>query len=257
MDKPTNSPWALHLEHLCMTFGSKVAVDDLSLVVPRGSMFGLVGPNGAGKTTALSMAVGLLRPQYGRSLVLGQDVWTDPIATKGLLGVLPDGLSLPSQFTGQELLTYLGRLRGMDEPTIALRRDELLWALDLADAGSTVIADYSAGMTKKIGLASALLHGPRVLVLDEPFEAVDPISGAGIRTILVQFVLSGGTVVMSSHVMTLVEQMCSHIGVITRGRVVAAGTLDEVRGGTSLGDAFVRLVGTESKENQGLSWMRS
>ncbi|MDJ0391881.1 ABC transporter ATP-binding protein [Rhodococcus sp. G-MC3] len=257
MDQSTTYPWALHLEHLCMTFGGRPAVDDLSLAVPTGSMFGLVGPNGAGKTTSLSMAVGLLRPQYGRSLVLGQDVWADPIGAKRLLGVLPDGLALPSQFTGSELLTYLGRLRGMDEQTIGLRRDELLWALDLADAGNAVIADYSAGMTKKIGLAAALLHGPRLLVLDEPFEAVDPISGAGIRSILVQFVRSGGTVVMSSHVMTLVEQLCSHIGVITGGRVVAAGTLDEIRGGTSLDDAFVRLVGTQSKGNQGLSWMRS
>ncbi len=240
-----------------MAFEGRPAVDDLSLVVPQGSIFGLVGPNGAGKTTSLSMAVGLLRPQYGRSLVSGQDVWMDPLAAKRLLGVLPDGLSLPSQFTGTELLTYLGRLRGMDERTIGLRRDELLWALDLTDARRTVIADYSAGMTKKIGLASALLHGPRLLVLDEPFEAVDPISGAGIRNILVQFAQSGGTVVMSSHVMTLVEQLCSHIGVITGGRVVASGTLDEVRGNASLDDAFVRLVGTESRGGQGLSWMRS
>ena len=252
----TNSA-ALLIEHLCMAFGPKVAVDDLSLMVPPGSMFGLVGPNGAGKTTCLSMAVGLLRPQYGRSLVFGRDVWADPIAAKELLGVLPDGLALPSQFTGHELLTYFGRLRAMPEDVIAQRRDELLNALDLADAGGTVIADYSAGMTKKIGLASALLHGPRLLVLDEPFEAVDPISSTTIRNILVQFVGSGGSVILSSHVMALVEQLCTHVGVITGGRVVAVGTVDEVRAGGSLDDAFVRLVGTRKQNPDGLSWMRS
>ncbi|MGB6071290.1 MAG: AAA family ATPase [Rhodococcus sp. (in: high G+C Gram-positive bacteria)] len=121
----------------------------------------------------------------------------------------------------------------------------------------TVIADYSAGMTKKIGLASALLHGPRLLVLDEPFEAVDPISSTTIRNILVQFVRSGGSVILSSHVMALVEQLCTHVGVITGGRVVAAGTVDEVRAGGSLDDAFVRLVGTREQNPDGLSWMRS
>nr|WP_054831333.1 ATP-binding cassette domain-containing protein [Rhodococcus qingshengii] len=250
-------PMALQVEHLCMAFGAKVAVNDLSLAVPSGSLFGLVGPNGAGKTTTLSMAVGLLRPHYGRSLVYGYDVWNDPVAAKSLLGVLPDGLALPAQFTGHELLTYFGRLRGMSEDVIASRRDELLAALDLADAGGTVIADYSAGMTKKIGLASALLHGPRLLVLDEPFEAVDPISSAGIRSILLSFVHSGGSVILSSHVMALVEQLCTHIGVIADGRVVASGTVDEVRAGNTLDEAFVRLVGSRSPNPDGLSWMRA
>jgi ABC-2 type transport system ATP-binding protein len=170
---------------------------------------------------------------------------------------LPDGLALPSQFTGHELLTYFGRLRAMPEDVIAQRRDELLNALGLADAGGTVIADYSAGMTKKIGLASALLHGPRLLVLDEPFEAVDPISSTTIRNILIQFVRSGGSVILSSHVMALVERLCSHVGVITGGRVVAAGTVDDVRAGGTLDDAFVRLVGSRDQNPDGLSWMRS
>ncbi|MDJ0111816.1 ABC transporter ATP-binding protein, partial [Rhodococcus erythropolis] len=200
---------------------------------------------------------GLLRPHYGRSLVYGYDVWNDPVAAKSLLGVLPDGLALPAQFTGHELLTYFGRLRGMPEDVVASRRDELLAALDLADAGGTVIADYSAGMTKKIGLASALLHGPRLLVLDEPFEAVDPISSAGIRSILLSFVHSGGSVILSSHVMALVEQLCTHIGVIADGRVVASGTVDEVRAGNTLDEAFVRLVGSRSPNPDGLSWMRA
>ncbi|MGL4304519.1 MAG: ABC transporter ATP-binding protein [Mycobacteriaceae bacterium] len=248
---------ALHLEQLSMAFGPKIAVNNLSLIVPPGSLFGLVGPNGAGKTTSLSMAVGLLRPDRGRSLVFGHNVWENPLVAKQLLGVLPDGLSLPAQFTGHELLTYIGRLRGMSEAVIAQRRDELLEVLDLAGAGGTVIADYSAGMTKKIGLASALLHGPKLLVLDEPFEAVDPISSTGIRNILLEFVRSGGSVILSSHVMALVEQICTHVGVITGGQVVAAGTVEEIRAGGTLDDAFVRLVGAPIAGSGGLSWMRA
>ncbi|KXO89722.1 ABC transporter ATP-binding protein [Tsukamurella pulmonis] len=249
-------PPALLLEDLHVAFGGKPAVAGVSLWVPQGSMFGLVGPNGAGKTTSLSMAVGLLRPGHGRSLVFGVDVWQDPITAKQLIGVLPDGLSLPDQFTGGELLTYLGRLRGMDEATIAARRDELLAVLGLTDAHRTVIADYSAGMTKKIGLASALLHSPRLLVLDEPFESVDPVSSTTIRSILIEYVRGGGTVILSSHVMATVAQLCTHVAVINAGRVAAAGTVDQVRAGGTLDDAFVRLVGGPAHTG-GLSWLQS
>ncbi|GAA1101763.1 ABC transporter ATP-binding protein [Tsukamurella strandjordii] len=252
----TPAPPALLLEDLHLAFGSKEAVSGVSLWVPQGSMFGLVGPNGAGKTTSLSMAVGLLRPGRGRCLVFGVDVWGDPLTAKPLIGVLPDGLALPDQFTGPELLTYLGRLRGMPEQVIAQRRDELLSVLGLADAGGTVIADYSAGMTKKIGLAAALLHGPRLLVLDEPFEAVDPVSSTSIRAILIDFVRGGGTVILSSHVMATVSELCTHVGVINAGRVVAAGTVDQVRAGGTLDEAFVRLVGGAAHTG-GLSWMQS
>ncbi|WP_019200420.1 ABC transporter ATP-binding protein [Tsukamurella sp. 1534] len=248
-------PPALLLEDLHVAFNGKPAVAGVSLWVPQGSMFGLVGPNGAGKTTSLSMAVGLLRPAHGRSLVFGVDVWGDPMTAKQLIGVLPDGLSLPDQFTGGELLTYLGRLRAMPEEVIAARRDELLAVLGLADAGGTVIADYSAGMTKKIGLAAALLHSPRLLVLDEPFEAVDPVSSATIRSILVEFVRSGGTVILSSHVMATVGELCTHVAVINAGRVAAAGTVDQVRAGGTLDEAFVRLVGGTTYTG-GLSWLQ-
>lgn len=249
-------PPALLLEDLYVAFGTKEAVSGVSLWVPQGSMFGLVGPNGAGKTTSLSMAVGLLRPGRGRGLVFGVDVWNDPVTAKQLIGVLPDGLALPDQFTGPELLTYLGRLRGMPEAVIAQRRDELLAVLSLADAAGTVIADYSAGMTKKIGLAAALLHGPRLLVLDEPFESVDPVSSSTIRAILIEFVRGGGTVILSSHVMATVAELCSHVAVINAGRVVAAGTVDQVRAGGTLDEAFVRLVGGPTHQG-GLSWLQA
>jgi ABC-2 type transport system ATP-binding protein len=248
---------ALRLEGLVKRFGGKVAVDHVDLVVPAGSFFGLVGPNGAGKTTTLSMAVGLLGPDGGRARVFGVDVWGDPVAAKRLLGVLPDGMALPERLTGRELLTYLGRLRGLDQATVAGRVQELLEVLELVEAEGTLVIDYSAGMRKKITLATALLHTPRLLVLDEPFESIDPVSAMTIRAILGRFVDAGGSVVISSHVMALVEQVCDHVGLIARGRIVAVGTLEEVRGQGSLEEAFVRLVGARTGEVEGLSWLGS
>jgi ABC-2 type transport system ATP-binding protein len=248
---------ALRLERLFKQFGSTIAADHVDLAVPAGSFFGLVGPNGAGKTTSLSMAVGLLRPDGGRASIFGVDVWAEPVRAKALAGVLPDGMSLPERLTGAELLTYMGLLRGLDKDTVAQRAEELLAVLELDDARNRLVIDYSAGMRKKIGLATALLHAPKLLVLDEPFEAVDPVSAATIRTILQRFVASGGAVVLSSHVMALVEQLCSHVAVITRGRVVAAGPVAEVRGDTTLEDAFVHIVGGRTGGSEGLSWLAS
>jgi ABC-2 type transport system ATP-binding protein len=248
---------ALRIAGLTKTFGENVAVDGVDLTVPAGSFFGLVGPNGAGKTTTIGMAVGLLRPDAGSSLVFGVDVWSDPDGAKTLLGVLPDGLSLPQRLTGRELLTYLGLLRGMPGPVVAARASELLDVLDLAHAERTLIADYSTGMRKKIGLATALLHGPRLLVLDEPFEGVDPVSAATIRTILGRFVAAGGSVIFSSHVMALVEQLCDHVGVMAKGHIVAAGPIGEVRGAHTLEETFVHLVGAHEGGKEGLSWLAS
>jgi ABC-2 type transport system ATP-binding protein len=248
---------ALRLSGLHKEFGATVAVDHVDLVVPRGSFFGLVGPNGAGKTTSLSMAVGLLRPGSGSSRVFGVDVWSDAVGAKALMGVLPDGLSMPERLTGRELLTYTGQLRGIDAGVLAGRVQELLDVMELGAAERTLVVDYSTGMRKKIGLATALLHGPRLLVLDEPFEAVDPVSAAALKAILHDFVAGGGSVVLSSHVMPLVEQLCDTVAVMARGRVVAAGPLDEVRGGTTLEQAFVRLVGGDGHTRRGLSWLAS
>lgn len=248
---------ALELAGLAKRFGTTVAVDDVSLVVPRGSFYGLVGPNGAGKTTTLSMATGLLRPDHGTARIFGVDIWADPVHAKALLGVLPDGLSMPERLTGGELLTYTGLLRGLAAPTVAQRAQELLEVLDLADARNVLVIDYSTGMRKKIGLATALLHAPRLLVLDEPFEAIDPLSAATIRTILQRFVAGGGSVVLSSHVMALVEQLCTDVAVVHAGRVVAAGSLEQVRGDDSLEDTFVRLVGGRVGDTEALTWLAS
>jgi ABC-2 type transport system ATP-binding protein len=246
---------ALDLDGLCKTFGEQAAVDHLSLTVPQGSFFGMLGPNGAGKTTSLSMAVGLLRPDAGTARIFGVDVWAEPEHAKALVGVLPDGLAMPERLTGREALLYLGLLRGIPEEEVRSRSAELLDVLELDDTDDKQIAGYSTGMRKKIGLAIALLHAPRLLVLDEPFEAVDPVSAANIRTILNRFVAGGGSVVMSSHVMALVEQLCDSVAVVADGKVVAARTLDEVRAGGTLEDAFVELVGASTRGAEGLAWL--
>lgn len=253
---PPDPAAALSLRGLWKRFGEKIAVAGIDLDVPAGSFYGLVGPNGAGKTTTLSMATGLLRPDAGSAHVHGNDLWADPVAGKRQLGVLPDGVRLFDRLTGAQLVTYAGLLRGMDRDTVAERTAELLAALDLAKDATTFVVDYSAGMTKKIALATALIHAPRTLVLDEPFEAVDPVSAANIRDILAGYVASGGTVVVSSHVMDLVQRMCDHVAVVAGGHVLAAGTVDAVRGDQSLEDRFVELVGGR-QSTEGLAWLRS
>jgi ABC-2 type transport system ATP-binding protein len=247
---------AIEMRGLVKRFSQLVAVKGIDLDVPRGSFFGLVGPNGAGKTTTLSMVTGLLRPDAGAAYVLGHDVWSDPVAAKRLLGILPDGLRIFDRRTGRQLVTYAGLLRGLSREVATQRTTELLRALGLDEARDKLVVDYSAGMTKKVTLASALVHGPRVLVLDEPFEAVDPVSATNIRRILADFVSAGGTVILSSHVMDLVERICSHVAVIDEGEVLATGTVDEVRAGQSLEERFVDLVGGTT-EVEGLAWLRT
>jgi ABC-2 type transport system ATP-binding protein len=246
---------ALALRGLVKRYGRTLAVAGLDLDIPAGSFYGLVGPNGAGKTTTLSMATGLLVPDAGTVHVHGVDTWAEPRVTAPMVGVLPDGLRLFDRLTGSELISYAGLLRGMDRDVVAARRDDLLGALDLHTAGATLVADYSAGMTKKVALACALVHAPRLLVLDEPFEAVDPVSAAAIRRILEDFVASGGTVILSSHVMALVERLCDHVAVVAGGRVLAAGPVDDVRAGQDLESRFVDLLGG-AVEHRELTWLR-
>ncbi|MGP9681816.1 ABC transporter ATP-binding protein [Brachybacterium sp. AOP3-A1-3] len=252
---PTQS--ALSIRGLRKTFGKTEVVHGISLDVPRGSFYGMVGPNGAGKTTTLSMATGLLRPDSGTAHVLGTDMWADPTAAKSQLGVLADGLRTFDRLTGRELLTYVGLIRGMEADVVEERSASLLAALDLEGEDGKLVVDYSAGMTKKILLACALLHAPRLLILDEPLEAVDPVSAQVIRKILTAYVDGGGTVVLSSHAMELVEGLCSHVAIIADGALLADGTLDEVRQGGSLVQTFIDLVGGGDVAEGSLSWLES
>ena len=245
---------AIEIRGLTKAFGQKVAVDRINLDIPSGSFYGLVGRNGAGKTTTISMVTGMLKPNEGTAYVRGIDMWADPLKAKAHLGVLPDGVHLFDKLTGEQLITYSGYLHGIDKETVASRVKDLLTAMDLTDAAGRAVADYSAGMTKKIALAAALVHAPSVLILDEPFEAVDPVSAANIQDILRGFVASGGTVIISSHVMDLVQRLCDHVAVMDSGRILAAGTVDEVRAGVSLEERFVQLVGGRTS-SEGLSWL--
>ena len=257
MSDHATAPPVLALRGLRKQFGPKVAVDSLSLDVPAGSMLGLLGPNGAGKTTTLAMTTGLLRPDAGTAWVLGADVWQDPAAAKARMGVLPDGIRMLDRLTGAELLRYTGLLRSMPEAEVVSRSGELLDALGLTEARDTLVVDYSAGMKKKIGLACALIHAPRLLILDEPLEAVDPVSGQTIRQILRSFVEGGGTVVLSRHVMELVESLCDRVAIVAEGRLLAHGALDEVRAGLTLQERFLTLVGAHDLGTETLAWLRS
>ncbi len=246
----------LRVVDLVKRFGDTVAVDHVSLSVEAGTIFGLVGPNGAGKTTTLSMVTGLLRPDGGTISVHGADVWNDPVVAKRNMGVLPDRLRLFDRLTGAQLLFYAGTLRGLDAKTVRARSADLVVAFGLEDAVGRLVSDYSAGMTKKIALACAMIHSPRLLVLDEPFESVDPVSAATVTGILQSYVAAGGAVVLSSHSMDLIQRICDCVAIVVSGSVLASGTLDEVRAGGSLEERFVELAGGR-RTAEGMEWLHS
>ena len=254
---PRTDGAAVVVRGLWKKFGAKEAVAGIDLEVAAGSLAGLVGPNGAGKTTSLSMMTGLLRPDSGQILVNGIDVWADPPAAKAAIGVVPAEVRLFDRLSGEELLEYAGRLRGLPAGQARSRAAQLLDVLDLAGDSKRLVADYSTGMRKKAALGCALIHNPPVLFLDEPLEGVDPVSGDVIRRLLTRFVESGSTVLFSSHVMELVEQVCDHVSIIDKGKIVVTGTIDEVRGGKTLQRAFIDLVGPRATDQEVLSWLGS
>jgi ABC-2 type transport system ATP-binding protein len=248
---------AIEVRGLRKSFGEKEAVAGIDLNITVGSLAGLVGPNGAGKTTSLSMMTGLLRPDAGQVVIKGLDVWADAVAAKAAIGVVPAEARLFERLSGEETLEYAGRLRGLPAAEARSRAAQLLDVLDLTADAKRLVADYSTGMRKKTMLGCALIHNPSVLFLDEPLEGVDPISADVIRRLLIRLVESGSTVLFSSHVMELVEQICDHVSVIDKGKIVATGTTDQVRGGKTLQQAFVDLVGAKASDEEGLSWLGS
>jgi ABC-2 type transport system ATP-binding protein len=248
---------AIKVQGLRKSFEKKEAVAGVDLEIAAGSLAGLVGPNGAGKTTTLSMMTGLLRPDAGRIVINGLDVWADPAAAKAVIGVVPAEVRLFERLSGEELLEYAGRLRGLPATEARSRAAQLLDVLGLTDDAKRLVADYSTGMRKKAALGCALIHNPSVLFLDEPLEGVDPVSADVIRRLLTRLVGTGATVLFSSHVMELVEQICDHVSVIDKGKILATGTTDEVRGGKTLQQAFIDLVGSRAKDEEGLTWLGS
>ncbi|HKB46149.1 MAG TPA: ABC transporter ATP-binding protein, partial [Ktedonobacterales bacterium] len=244
---------------LTKSFGTKMAVNGLNLVVRRGEFFGFLGPNGAGKSTTIKMLVGLMRPTFGTAFIGGVDVWRDPLRAKAQMGVLPEQLNLYERLSGRELIEFAGRLYDIPRAEIRHRTDSLLRVLDLADDADKLVVDYSVGMRKKVSLAAALIHRPQVLFLDEPFEGIDPISSRVIRDILRDLTAAGTTIFFSSHIMEVVERLCTRVGIINQGILVAEGTLAELRQragaeNRSLEDIFLQLVGASTREG-GLDWL--
>jgi ABC-2 type transport system ATP-binding protein len=246
---------ALQVRGLVKGYEGRPAVDALDLDVPVGSCFGLVGPNGSGKSTTLRMVCGLVRPEAGHIVVAGHDPWADPVAARTKMGVVLDPLALFDRLSANETLRTLGELRGMPTDVVAERSAELLDVLDLTEVADRPIAGYSHGMRKKTALAAAVLHRPAVLLLDEPFEGVDPVSAISMRRMLDRVRAGGGTIVLSSHVMDLVERLCDHIGVIHRGRIVASGPTAELCAGRRLEEAFIDVVGARTIDDGSLSWL--
>lgn len=240
---------------LTRTFGDLVAVDHIDLVVPRGAFYGFLGPNGAGKSTTLKCLTGLLQPSSGEMRILGLQPRKDELAIKRQIGVIPEDEALFERLSGAETLAFVGRVHGLDRATVEQRSGELFDLLDLTEAASTLVADYSHGMRKKLSLAVAFLPAPRLLFLDEPFEGIDALAARLIKELLHRFVERGGTVFLTSHILEIVERLADQVGVIHRGRLVAQGALAEVSGGRRLEDAFVELVGGETEQRPTLEWL--
>lgn len=255
MSFPPPVAMPLRIAGLTKWFGDTLALNALTLDVPIGSCFGLVGPNGSGKSTTLRSVIGLVRPDAGTIQVCGHDIATNLQQARATIGVVLDPLQLFERLTAREFLTTMGELRQLDPELVAERGDQLFDTLQLTDDADRQIAGYSHGMRKKTALAAAVLHRPRLLLLDEPFEGVDPVSARTMRSMLDRFRAGGGTVVFSSHVMDLVERLCDFVAVIHDGGVVASGRTDELRNGRRLEDAFIDVVGASEVDHEALAWL--
>ncbi|MFN0120170.1 MAG: ABC transporter ATP-binding protein [Blastocatellia bacterium] len=251
------APPAVRVHDLSRRFGDFTAVDNISLVVEKGSFFGFLGPNGAGKSTTIRMLTGLLAPSSGRIEIQGLDLQRDALDVKRQIGVVPEDLNLFERLTGAEYLTFAGRMYGLDRNLVRQRTAELLRLMELEDKPGTLLAEYSHGMRKKICLAAALIHNPQVLFLDEPFEGVDAVAAKTIKNLLERMRETGVTIFLTSHILEIVERLCTEIAIINRGRIVAAGSIRELQyqGEDNLEDFFVRLVGGEQQTRETLSWI--
>jgi ABC-2 type transport system ATP-binding protein len=258
---------AIATEGLTRRFGELVAVDNVNLRVSAGQFFGFLGPNGAGKSTTIKMLTGLLAPSSGRIQILGLDLIANPIEVKKQIGVVPEGMALFGRLTGAEYLSFVGRMYGLDSETAAKRTAELLEFMQLGAQPKKLVTDYSHGMQKKLALAAAVIHGPKVLFLDEPFEGVDAIASGTLKAMLQRMIARGATIFLTSHVLEIVERLCSHVAIIDKGQLVAQGSLEELRAGVdssreapaesklTLEQIFLRTVGGARSADQELSWL--
>jgi ABC-2 type transport system ATP-binding protein len=250
---------AVETHGLTRTFGTFRAVDSVDLAVPAGSFYGFLGPNGAGKSTTIKCLTGLLRPTAGTLRILDTDPIREPVSVKKRIGVVPEDLALFDRLTAAETLTFVAQVHGMDPATARSRSADLLSLMDLNTAGTTLVTDFSHGMRKKLSLAAALLPGPRLLFLDEPFEGIDAVASRQIKDLLHSFVTRGGTIFLTSHILEIVERLCTHIGVIAQGKLIAQGSIEQVRAGGGSGqtleELFIHMVGGESRPAVSLDWI--
>jgi ABC-2 type transport system ATP-binding protein len=275
------TPPAIDTTALTRRFGDFTAVQEVDLRVDAGQFFGFLGPNGAGKSTTIKMLTGLLAPTSGSIRILGRDLTANSAEIKRQIGVVPEGMALFGRLTAKEYLRFVGRMYGLDRATTLQRTQELLEFMQLADENKKLIADFSHGMQKKLALAAAVIHGPRVLFLDEPFEGVDAVAAGTLKSMLQRMIARGATVFLTSHVLEIVERLCTHVAIIHRGQLVAQGSLDELRAGAgrartadsaeatpqaaehrSLEEIFLEVVGADRAGNpavtapeQELSWL--
>jgi ABC-2 type transport system ATP-binding protein len=284
-EKPSMDTPAISTDSLTRRFGELTAVQDVNLRVAAGQFFGFLGPNGAGKSTTIKMLTGLLAPTAGRIEILGLDLIANPIEVKRHIGVVPEGMALFGRLTGTEYLNFVARMYGLDRETASKRAAELLDYMQLADQPKTLVTDYSHGMQKKLALAAAVIHGPKVLFLDEPFEGVDAIASGTLKAMLQRMITRRVTIFLTSHVLEIVERLCSHVAIIHQGRLVAQGSLGELRAGVeakanaaqlssattpgatlnppqltlgekpTLEQIFLRIVGGSRPADQELSWL--
>jgi ABC-2 type transport system ATP-binding protein len=269
MNEPSRYGMAVETFDLVRRFGNFVAVDHVNLRVARGSFFGFLGPNGAGKSTTIKMLTGLLAPTTGRIMVLGRDITKEPLEVKRRIGVVPEDLNLFERLTGAEMLAFTGRMYGLQKAQIAERAPELLELMELETEPKKLVIEYSHGMKKKLSLACALIHRPEILFLDEPFEGVDAIASRTLKDLLSRLTERGLTVFLTSHVLEIVERLCSDIAIIAKGQLLASGSLAELRqgipveedgqrqGAVSLEEYFIHVVGDtrSSGEAEVLQWL--
>jgi ABC-2 type transport system ATP-binding protein len=248
-------PPAIEVHDLRKVYGNKAAVDGLSLTVAQGSFFGFLGPNGAGKTTTIRMLMGLAPPTSGTIRLLGLTMPEQDLEIKTMIGLVPDESLLFDHLTGGEFVEFVGRMYGLEQSVARARAAELLELFELDGDRKKLIAEYSKGMRKRAAMAAALIHRPKLFLMDEPFEGVDAVGARLMKDILLEQVRRGATIFLTSHVLEVVERLCDHVAIINEGKVIVEGTMDELRGSSdTLEDAFVRAVGV-ARTAETLDWL--
>lgn len=248
--------WCIETRGLTRDFDGFRAVDNIAIQAPAGAFYGFLGPNGAGKSTTIKMLTGMLAPTAGSVCILGRDLAREPLAIKARIGVLPEDLCLFDHLTAHEYLGFIGAMYGLPKAVARTRTGELLELLGLADTGKTHAIEFSHGMKKKLALAAAIMHDPELVFLDEPFEGIDAVTSRTIRRVLDRIVARGGSVFLTSHILEIVERLCTHVGIIAKGRLAAQGPLSESRGAhESLEAMFLAAVGEPERNELGLSWL--